>query len=651
VEPRTDSPMSAGSVADRLHVNRRTLQIALGVVWIIDGLLKFQPDLFKPAFISTIIRPMAAGQPTLIGSTISHMANFLSHEATMWVAVFGLIEIAIGTGLLFRRSLKPALVASFIWGAGLYLFGEGFGMVLTGHTSPLIGAPGAVCFYVLLGVMVWPKTEESSGRLTIGAESSAAGRGLFGGTGSLLVWAAIWLFEAIIWMFPFNRTGNAISSQMATTAGGEPGWYAHFLTSFGHAFMGAGVWVAVILATASIIIALGPLVSNRPQLFIGLGIGLALAYWVTGEGLGELLTGGGTDPNNGPIVALIGLSLLPLIPARASEPTPAARLLTTHPVAAVFSVLAIALVPLAVAVVPASSDAIASPTTHIPAATTSASPSTASSNSSSMKGMSMSGSMKGMSMSPSKASGKASASHSMNMSAMAGLNVTDTNWKYTGPPLPASEVTELTVSSEEQDKGHAMQTPDCTAQPTSQQILGATQYVQATSAAVSKYKNLSAALADGYVPITSTNYPVVHYLNFRYMNRQDLLNPNTVDSLVYATTPYGPVLVAAMYLMPNRQDGPMPYGCLVQWHAHTNLCTSNTTGEIDGLQPCDAGSHADPTTPFMTHFWQVPVAGGPLAIDPSDLQVVEAAIMAQQEGQAPTTTGTPPSATTVANPS
>ena len=33
-----------------------------------------------------------------------------------------------------------------------------------------------------------------------------------------------------------------------------------------------------------------------------------------------------------------------------------------------------------------------------------------------------------------------------------------------------------------------------------------------------------------------------------------------------------------MYLMPGQGDGPMPFGCLVQWHAHTNLCTSDTTG-------------------------------------------------------------------------
>jgi hypothetical protein len=629
MEHRTDSQVPARSAAARLHVNQRTVQIALGAAWILDGLLKFQPNLFKPEFVSTVIRPMAAGQPALIGSTINHMANFLSHEATMWVAVFGLVEIAIGIGILRRRTLKPALVASFIWGIGVYVFGEGLGMVLTGHTSPLQGAPGAVCFYILLGLMVWPKSGETNDRHAVGTESSAAARGLFGGTGALLVWAAIWLFEALIWMFPYNRTGNSIANQMADTANGEPGWYAHLLTSFGHAFVGAGVWVAVILAAVSLVIALGPLVSNRPQVYIGLGIGLALFYWVTGEGLGGLLTGGASDPNNGLIVALIGLSVLPLIPARAENPTPATRLIAARPMAAVATVIAVIVVPLTAAVVPTTSGA-----------TTAAAKAPLSS--SAMKGMAMSGSMSGMAKTQKTDAAAGTSSHSMNMSAMAGLNVTDPNWKYTGPSIPPPEVNALTVSSDEQDQGHLMQTPNCTTQPTAQQVLGATQYVQATSAAVAKYKNLSAAVADGYLPITSTKHPVVHYLNFRYMNRQDLMNPNTVDSLVYATTPYGPVLVAAMYLMPGGGNGPMPYGCLVQWHAHTNLCTGNTSGQIDGLQPCNPGSHPDPTTPFMTHVWQVPVPGGPLAIDPSDLEVVQAAIMAQQQGLAPTTSGLPP---------
>jgi hypothetical protein len=201
----------------------------------------------------------------------------------------------------------------------------------------------------------------------------------------------------------------------------------------------------------------------------------------------------------------------------------------------------------------------------------------------------------------------------MNMSAMAGLGVTAANWKYTGPAAAGGRSQRAHHLQRRAGQGHKMQTPNCTATPTSQQVLGATQYIQAVSAAVSKYKNLSAATAAGYIPITTTNYPVVHYLNYKYMNRQDIMNPNTVDSLVYATTPYGPVLVAAMFLMPGQGNGPMPYGCLVQWHAHTNLCTSDVTHQIDGLQPCNAaGSVCRPH--HAVHDPRLAGAGGRWAV-------------------------------------
>ncbi len=250
-----------------------------------------------------------------------------------------------------------------------------------------------------------------------------------------------------------------------------------------------------------------------------------------------------------------------------------------------------------------------------------------------MPGMSGMSDMPGMS-----GGGSNSAAANIDMEGMAGSGTTDPNWKYTGAALPQSEIDELTKVSDLQDQGHSMQTPDCSQAPTPVQTLGAMQYVQATSAAVARYQNLDAAKADGYFAITSTDYPVVHYLNPKYMNNNDMLDPEHVDSLVYATTPNGPVLVAAMYLMPRASEaGPMPYGCLVQWHAHTNLCTSTTTHQIAGLAPCPAGTVADGPTPVMSHVWQVPVPGGPLAMDPSDLQVVQAAIMAQQQGLAPKT--------------
>ena len=147
----------------------------------------------------------------------------------------------------------------------------------------------------------------------------------------------------------------------------------------------------------------------------------------------------------------------------------------------------------------------------------------------------------------------------------------------------------------ETEKGHAMQTPRCDTSPTGGQVEAAMQLVQTTSSAVSKFKDLNVAKADGYIPITDTRYPVVHYLNYSYMQSNDVLDPNHVQSLVYAFTPFGPVLVAAMYLMPTLgDDGPMPGGCLTQWHAHTNLCTGGPTGAISGFSTggvCPSGEN------------------------------------------------------------
>jgi hypothetical protein len=216
------------------------------------------------------------------------------------------------------------------------------------------------------------------------------------------------------------------------------------------------------------------------------------------------------------------------------------------------------------------------------------------------------------------------------------------NWHYTGPPLPAQEVSVLTTVFNETEKGHAMQTPNCDKVPTAAQLQAAMQLVQSTSAAVAQFKNINVAKADGYFPITDPRYPVVHYIKLDYMQGQYVLDPNHVQSLVYAFTPYGPVLAAAMYLMPSQGDpGPMPGGCLTQWHAHTNLCEGGPTGTISGFQTdgtCPGGLSPLPT-PEMLHVWQVPVPGGPLTMDPTDQQVVEAAIMAQQAGQAPVTAG------------
>jgi hypothetical protein len=43
---------------------------------------------------------------------------------------------------------------------------------------------------------------------------------------------------------------------------------------------------------------------------VALGLALALAFWAMGQDLGALYTGQATDPNSGPLLALMAIALL-----------------------------------------------------------------------------------------------------------------------------------------------------------------------------------------------------------------------------------------------------------------------------------------------------------------------------------------------------
>jgi hypothetical protein len=178
--------------------------------------------------------------------------------------------------------------------------------------------------------------------------------------------------------------------------------------------------------------------------------------------------------------------------------------------------------------------------------------------------------------------------------------------------------------------GMQMITPSCTTQPTEAQQRAAVTFVNSTAAATQRYQRLEAAKADGYQPITPTGLAVVHYIRAGYVDDGRTLDPSAVESLVYANTSRGAILVAAMYTLASDQVGqmpPMPGGCLTQWHTHTNLCFSDATGAVVGTTrrgPCRPGTTNRVTQP-MIHVWLVPVPGGPLTVNDSDPQVVRAA--------------------------
>src|SRR6202012_1712136 len=128
------------------------------------------------------------------------------------------------------------------------------------------------------------------------------------------------------------------------------------------------------------------------------------------------------------------------------------------------------------------------------------------------------------------------------------------------------------------------------------------------------------------VPITPSGARVVHYLNRSYYLATvrggpalDLADP---QSLVYANTAHGAVLVAAMFITAPGGPTPQPGGCLTQWHVHTNLCLSGGrgAGAVGAGSPSRRAGWANHVPPPMIHVWFVPIPGGPTAIDATSAQ-------------------------------
>ena len=648
----TEPPVVRRQRDFRLVRTQRVLQIVLGLFWLLDAGLQFQPFMFSSNFTTTYLLNNAQNQPDVIRWIITNVGNFVGPHVAVWNTFFALIQVAIGLGLLFRRTVRPALAVSFFWAFGVWFFGEGLGLIFTGSASALTGAPGSVFLYGLIGLMAWPRSaaavEAEETEPSVGLASSAAGQGIGGAVTPSLVWCGYWSLAAILFLLPDNRTPTSVSSAITGMSSGEPSAYSHFLNSFGNHFGSGGVWTTWLLAIGSLVVGFGPLVFRRPTPFLAAGGFLAMFFWVSGQGLGGIFTGSGTDPNTGPLIVLLALAMVPAaLPDPASWLSPFSTALFRYPVLVMGSLVALLAGLFLSAAYPVAAQeststamtgmtGMSGTTSGSVVGTATTATCTRGNNGAPRTGLDVQNS-------PNMVMGGPGTAMNMNgadASAAAGLNTTKSNWHYTGPALPAAEAQQLLADGANGSADIGMAAQGCSPEPTFSQQINATQYVQNTSQAVARYANPSAAMAAGYVAVSPTNYPVVYYVNPTIMaanaDAKKTLDPNSIDGLVYAQTPAGTeVLAAAVYILPSALTSPpMPYGPLVQWHQRTDVCGSSSatavnisnTFDITGYPPCPSGSSVQPT-PYVTMVWQVPVAGGPLAIQPPDIQIVEAATM------------------------
>jgi hypothetical protein len=275
----------------------RTIQTALGLVWLLDGGLQFQSFMYGNGFIQ-MIKGLTPGQPYWLSSSVNWSANTMHAHQVLLNTGFAMIQAAIGFGLLYRPTVKPALLVSFAWAFFVWWFGEAFGMLFMNMANQLTGAPGAVLLYAIVGAIVWPNDRPG---------------GLLGVRGARFLWGATWVLMGALWLLAVNSSANATTTLINAAPSGMS-WLTTVQDWVANAAKGNGLIISVVLAFVSFGIAIAVARNWHARPFLIAAIVLNLAYWVLGQGFGGMFAGGATDPNAGPLFALFALALYPLAP-------------------------------------------------------------------------------------------------------------------------------------------------------------------------------------------------------------------------------------------------------------------------------------------------------------------------------------------------
>lgn len=285
--------------------NRRVFQLVLGTIWLIDGLLQFQPFMFSRAFGTQMLAATAQGNPSAIAHSITWADLVIGHHSVVADAIFAVVQVLIGLGIAWRPTIKPALALSIVWSCGVWWFGEGLGGLFSGTANPINGAPGAVLLYAVLAVILWPADRTGASPQFVAGR--AVGESIARG-----VWVVLWGLLGCVAVLGANRSPEGLHQLVSQMASGQPRWLAsldhHVANLLAHRGLGVSVALAMVLA----VIAVGVFLPARLALVTTLlAMALSAGIWVLGESFGGLFTGSGTDPNSGPLLILIAAAYWP----------------------------------------------------------------------------------------------------------------------------------------------------------------------------------------------------------------------------------------------------------------------------------------------------------------------------------------------------
>ena len=282
---------------------RRRLEMALGVLWLVDGVLQFQPSMFSSTFFGNMLGMANMGLPGPVPAVLFRITDMLTAQPVLWNTLFATLQLAIGAGLLWGRTASFARPVSVAWALAVWVVGEGFGGLFMPGVSGLNGAPGAALLYALVALILWPRRA--------GEGPAVADSGLLGGRGALCCWTVLWSGLALLELGGANHAAVVPGAEVANIGEGEPGWVAWLNSHAGHVLAGHGALFALLAAVISIAVGWCVLRPAWRRTALAAGIAVAVLYGVFGQDLGGLLTGQATDPGTAPLFVLFALALWP----------------------------------------------------------------------------------------------------------------------------------------------------------------------------------------------------------------------------------------------------------------------------------------------------------------------------------------------------
>jgi len=284
----------------------RRLQCALGVLWLVDGLLALQPPLLHGG-LALGIEENAMGEPGVLAHLLLALGRGLAPHDTAWALLVAVVQLGLGAAILLPRTRRLGLAISVPWALAVWAAGEGFGMLASGYAMLPTGAPGAALLYVLAAVVLYPGARSVRARTT---------------------WSGLWLLAAALQLVPVISFGFKLRANLVELADGQPALLAALDHRLGAVAGGHGVAVTAVLVALELATALaGGLDGPGRAWLLRLGALSCALFWVAGENAGSLFSGAASDVGAMPLVVLLALAawpagepLLPRTPRAATAP-------------------------------------------------------------------------------------------------------------------------------------------------------------------------------------------------------------------------------------------------------------------------------------------------------------------------------------------